>query len=44
MVATVLAIMFISFDVFLVSRARDVQQRMGAEVELLDALGRMSRV
>jgi len=43
MVATVLAILFISFDVHLVSRARDVQQRMGAEVELLDALGRMAR-
>ncbi|MBK9276412.1 MAG: sensor histidine kinase [Flavobacteriales bacterium] len=42
-VATVLAVLFISFDLHLVSRARDVQQRMGAEVELLDALARMSR-
>ncbi|MBV6404818.1 MAG: sensor histidine kinase [Flavobacteriales bacterium] len=42
-VATVLAVLFIAFDLYLVSRAREVQQRMGAEVELLSTLGRMSR-
>ncbi len=42
-VATVLAVLFISFDLHLVSRAREVQQRMGAEVELLSALGQIGR-
>ncbi|MCB0790224.1 MAG: sensor histidine kinase [Flavobacteriales bacterium] len=42
-IATLLAVLFISFDLFLVNEARKVQMRMAAEVELLDALADMDR-
>ena len=37
-IAAVLAVLFITWDLMLVSRARNVQQRIGREVELLHEL------
>ncbi|MCB9170719.1 MAG: sensor histidine kinase [Flavobacteriales bacterium] len=42
-IASTLAILFISFDLFLVNQALKVQMRMAAEVELLDRLADMDR-
>lgn len=41
-VATVLALMFITWDLALVSKARNVQQRIGREVQLLNELSQLN--
>ena len=41
-VATVMAVLFITWDLLLVSKARNVQQRIGREVELLNQLSQLN--